>query len=129
VARPRRRLGRDRATGLLDWLKINRGSALWRTATAHLLAMLTASVVFLIAAVVGHGGYVDREVTGGALTLTLIGFALLTLGGWLGGTVVFVHGMRVVGEKDRPAMEAVKPDASSDVAADAPRQGADTSPR
>jgi uncharacterized membrane protein len=25
----------------------------------------------------------------------VVGFALLTLGGWLGGAVVFVHGMRV----------------------------------
>ena len=28
-------------------------------------------------------------------TLTLIGFVLLTVGGWLGGAIVFVHGMRV----------------------------------
>jgi uncharacterized membrane protein len=104
--------GPTAVTGLLDWLKIGRGSALWRTATAHLLAMLTASVVLLAAAIVGHGGYVDREVPDGALALTLIGFALLTLGGWLGGTVVFVHGMRVVNEKNVPASEAVKPDAS-----------------
>jgi hypothetical protein len=26
----------------------------------------------------------------------VIGFGLLTLGGWLGGAIVFVHGMRVV---------------------------------
>ena len=108
--------GPTAVTGLLDWLKISRGSALWRTATAHLLAMLTATVVFLAAAIVGHGGYVDREVTDGALALTLIGFALLTLGGWLGGTVVFVHGMRVVNERNAPASEAVKPDASDQAA-------------
>jgi uncharacterized membrane protein len=101
-------------TGLLDWLKISRGSALWRTTTAHLLAMVTASVVFLVAAIVGHGGYVDREVTSGGLVLTLLAFALLTLGGWLGGTVVFVHGMRVLNEHDRPALEAVTPDAAPD---------------
>lgn len=95
-------------TGLLDWLKISRGSALWRTARAHLLAMLTATVVFLATAIVGHGGYVDREVTGAALTLTLIGFAVLTLGGWLGGTVVFVHGVRVVNDKDVAASQGVK---------------------
>jgi uncharacterized membrane protein len=96
-------------TGLLDWLKIGRGSALWRTATAHLVAMVTATVLFFAAAIIGHGGYVDREVTGGALTLTLIGFAVLTLGGWLGGTVVFVHGVRVVNDKDVEAAEAVQP--------------------
>jgi uncharacterized membrane protein len=103
-------------TGLLDWLKIGRGSALWRTATAHLVAMVTATVVFLATAIVGHGGYVDREVTGRALTLTLLGFAVLTLGGWLGGTVVFVHGMRVVNNKDVSAAEAVAPAASADPA-------------
>jgi uncharacterized membrane protein len=101
-------------TGLLDWLKIRRGSAVWRTATAHLAAMLTATAVFLAAAVIGHGGYVDRELTAGALTLTLIGFAVLTLGGWLGGTVVFVHGMRVVNDKEVAASEAVKPARSAD---------------
>ncbi|MBD0349416.1 MAG: DUF2231 domain-containing protein [Thermoleophilia bacterium] len=110
-------------TGLLDWLKITRGTPLWRTATAHLLAMVTATVVFLVAAIVGHGGYVDREVTTGALLLTLAGFALLTLGGWLGGTVVFVHGMRVLGEKDRPTADAVRPDATNNSAGGAPQQG------
>ena len=116
-------------TGLLDWLKITLGSPLWRTATAHLLAMVAATVVFLVAAIMGHGDYVGREVTTAALLLTLAGFALLTLGGWLGGTVVFVHGMRVVGETDRPAIDAAKPDPSSkpdrssDGAGGAPREG------
>ena len=96
-------------TGLLDWLKISRGTPLWRTATAHLVAMVAATIVFLIAAVVGHGGYVEREVTAAALTLTLSAFALLTLGGWLGGTVVFVHGMRVLKELDQPARLAAAP--------------------
>ncbi len=110
-------------TGLLDWLKLTRGTPLWRTATAHLLAMVTATVVFLVAAIVGHSSYLDREVTTGALLLTLAGFALLTLGGWLGGTVVFVHGMRVLGEKDRPSTEAVRRDATNDGAGGAPQQG------
>jgi len=50
------------------------GSPLWRTATTHLLAMVTATVFFLLAAIFGHGGYVDGEVTGGSLILTLVGF-------------------------------------------------------
>ena len=96
-------------TGVLDWLKISRGTPLWRTATAHMVAMVTATVVFLVAAILGHGGYVDREVTTGALVLTLLGFAVLTLGGWLGGTVVYVHGMRVLNLVDEPAHRAVAP--------------------
>lgn len=96
-------------TGLVDWLGITRGSPLWRTATMHLLSMVTATVFFLVAAIVGHGGYVDGEVTSGALVLTIVGFAFLTLGGWLGGTVVFVHGMRVLNLVEEPARRAAAP--------------------
>ena len=96
-------------TGLVDWLGIARGTPLWRTATAHLLSMVTATVFFLVAAIVGHGGYVDGAVTSGAFVLTVVGFAFLTLGGWLGGTVVFVHGMRVLNLVDEPAVRAAAP--------------------
>jgi uncharacterized membrane protein len=96
-------------TGLVDWLGIARGTPLWRTATAHLLSMVTATVFFLVAAIVGHGGYVDGAVTSGAFVLTIVGFAFLTLGGWLGGTVVFVHGMRVLKLVDEPASRAAAP--------------------
>ena len=96
-------------TGLLDWLDLSRGTALWRTATLHLSAMVSAAVLFLIAAVLGHGDYVDRTVGGGALVLTLIGFGLLTLGGWLGGAVVFTHGMRVLSLVEEPTRRAVTP--------------------
>jgi uncharacterized membrane protein len=96
-------------TGLVDWLSIEWGSELWKTATTHMVAMLTATVVFLIAAVAGHGGYVDDAVTTGAFILTLVGFAVLTLGGWLGGAIVFVHGMRVLSLVEEPAQRAVSP--------------------
>jgi uncharacterized membrane protein len=96
-------------TGLVDWLSITWGSPLWRTATVHMFAMLTATVFFLLAAIFGHGGYVDGEVTTGSLILTLVGFGSLTLGGWLGGTVVFVHGMRVLNLVDEPTTRAAAP--------------------
>jgi hypothetical protein len=41
--------------------------------------------------------------------LTLIGFGFLTLGGWLGGAIVFVHGMRVLGLSNEPTRRAVSP--------------------
>jgi uncharacterized membrane protein len=96
-------------TGLADWLGITWGSPLWRTATSHLLAMVTATVFFLLAAIFGHDGYVEREVYGASLILTLIGFGCLTLGGWLGGTVVFVHGMRVLNLVDESSLRAAAP--------------------
>jgi len=96
-------------TGLLDWLTISRGTPLWRTATLHLTSMVTATVFLLLAAIVGHGDYVDRSVGGAGLVLTLIGFAFLTLGGWLGGAIVFTHGMRVLKLVDEPTRRAVVP--------------------
>lgn len=82
-------------TGFIDWIEIEWGSPTWKTATAHLTAMLAASGAFLASALVGHDGYTRGTVEAGAFVLTLIGFVLLTLGGWLGGSIVFVHGMRV----------------------------------
>ena len=96
-------------TGFVDWLSIAWGSPLWWTATFHLSAMLTATVSFGIAAAIGHSGYMRGDVTAGSFALTLVGFALLTVGGWLGGTVVFVHGMRVLNLVDEPPSEAITP--------------------
>jgi uncharacterized membrane protein len=96
-------------TGLADWLTIERGTPLFRTATSHMLAMLTASVLFLLAAIFGHGGYVDQRVPTGSFILTLLGFAALTAGGWLGGAITYVHGMRVLNLVDEPARKAAAP--------------------
>jgi uncharacterized membrane protein len=96
-------------TGLLDWLSITRGTEVWKTATLHLTAMLSATVFFALAAIFGHSSYSHANVSSGAFVLTLIGFALLTLGGWLGGAIVFVHGMRVLDLKNEPAGRAVSP--------------------
>ena len=99
-------------TGFVDWLEIEWGSELWKTATAHLSAMLAATGAFLAAVLVGHHGYTQGTVSGGAVALTLVGFVLLTTGGWLGGAVVFVHGMRVlnlVSERFERAAAPVEP--------------------
>jgi uncharacterized membrane protein len=81
--------------GLADWLLITWGSPLWKTATLHLTAMVTATVFFLLAAVFGHSCYTQHHITTGPFLLTLVGFGLLTTGGWLGGSIVFRYGMRV----------------------------------
>jgi uncharacterized membrane protein len=96
-------------TGLVDWLSITWGSELWKTATLHLTAMVSAAVLFLIAALVGHAGYTDQAVGSGAFVLTLAGFVLLTAGGWLGGAITYVHGMRVLSLPEEPATRAAAP--------------------
>lgn len=90
-------------TGLVEWLFIEWGSARWRTATAHMIAMVTAVVLFALAAWRQHPGYVHGRVTTAGLVLSLAGLAVLTLGGWLGGSMVFVHGMRVLGASGEQA--------------------------
>jgi uncharacterized membrane protein len=96
-------------TGLVDWLSLEWGSELWKTATLHLTAMVSATVFFGLAALLGHDSFKRGDVSAGPFVLTIVGFGLLTLGGWLGGTVVFVHGMRVLNLVREPADRAVSP--------------------
>ena len=96
-------------TGFADWLGIAWRSPLWWTATWHMLSMLTATAFFLIAAIVGHDSFNSGDVSAGPFILTVIGFALLTLGGTFGGSIVYVHGMRVLNLVDEPAKEALSP--------------------
>jgi uncharacterized membrane protein len=87
-------------TGFLDWVTIEWGSPRWRTATLHLSAMLVATTLFALAAWQDRSGYDHAEVTTAGVALAVAGFVALTAGGWLGGSVVFVHGMRVLGNDD-----------------------------
>jgi uncharacterized membrane protein len=96
-------------TGLADWLTLEWGSEIWKTATAHMLAMSSATVLFALAAIFGHTSYTHGDVGAAGFVLTLLGFALLTLGGWLGGAIVFVHGMRVLSLVQERAPRAAAP--------------------
>lgn len=96
-------------TGFFDWLTITWGTPLWRTATTHLAVMASATILFGLAAILGYDGYQRGEVPAGPLVLTLAGFVALTVGGWLGGTITFVHGMRVLNLVDEPARRAAAP--------------------
>jgi uncharacterized membrane protein len=96
-------------TGFVDWLQIERGTPLWRTATAHMIAMLIATAFFLVAIGAGYSDGMDGAVGDGAFLLTLIGFFVLTVGGWLGGAIVFTYGMRVLNLVEEPAHRSVSP--------------------
>jgi uncharacterized membrane protein len=96
-------------SGVADWLTISRGSGTWKTATAHALTMGTATVCFVLAILFGHACYVDGTISTGPFILTLIGFTFLTAGGWLGGAITYVHGMRVLNLADEPAKRTAAP--------------------
>jgi hypothetical protein len=71
--------------------------------------MVTATVFFLIAALVGHQGYRHGSVHTGPYVLTVIGFLSMAVGGWFGGAIVYVHGMRVLKRVEEPALGAASP--------------------
>jgi uncharacterized membrane protein len=96
-------------TGFFDWVALEWGSPRWRTATAHLTAMLTATVLFALAAWQDHSAYNAASVSGWGLALLVAGFVSLALGGWLGGSIVFVHGVRVLEQPDIPPRDAASP--------------------
>jgi uncharacterized membrane protein len=96
-------------TGFLDWLKISSGTPLWRTATLHAVTNAVASVFFVLAIGAGHDDYQNRAVHSSSLILTVVGFAVLTLGGTMGGSITYVHGMRVLNLVDEPTKKAVVP--------------------
>ena len=96
-------------TGFAEWLDIPGERRFGAPRPLHLTAMLSATVIFAIAAGSGHADYVDGVVGGGSLVLTLAGYVVLAAGGWLGGAIVFVHGMRVLSLVDEPAARAISP--------------------
>ena len=96
-------------SGLADWLSITWRSPLWWTATWHLFVMVSATIFFGLAALFGHDDWQAGNVSTGPFVLNVVGFGLLTLGGWLGGSIVFVHGMRVLNLVDEPSARAVAP--------------------
>src|SRR5205814_6219173 len=72
------------ATGFVDWLYLEWGSARWRTATLHLTAMLSAVTLFALAAWRQYPGYQHGDVTTGGLALSLAGLMVLVVGGGSG---------------------------------------------
>src|SRR2546423_6302505 len=97
------------STGFLDWLQISSGTPLWRTATLHALTNAAASVFFVLAIVFGHDDYTGGAISTGSLVLTCVGFALLAAGGTMGGSITYVHGMRVLNLVDEPTKRAIVP--------------------
>jgi uncharacterized membrane protein len=87
-------------TGFADWLRLEWGSPPWRTATLHLTAMLTAVALYAVAAWLQYDGYRHGDVETGTVIFSVAGVVALTAGGWLGGAIVFVHGVRVLPRDD-----------------------------
>src|SRR3954465_5466408 len=68
-------------TGFADWVRLEWGSPRWRTATQHLAAMVSAVVLFAVAAWLQHRGYQRGTVTTGGLAFAIAGPVAAPAGG------------------------------------------------
>ena len=96
-------------TGLLDWLDISKGTPMRTVATTHLIVMLAATAVFAATFIAQLDGYKDDQVETLGWVLGLVGEGLLAAGGYIGGTIVFVYGKRVLKRADVPVADALVP--------------------
>jgi uncharacterized membrane protein len=113
-------------TGLLDWLDLPKDTPTRTTATVHLLVMVSATVLFALTFVAQLDGYDDGNVKSLALLLGIAAEALLTAGGYIGGTMVFVYGVRVLKRPDVPVADALVPGRAERVPAAEPLHGAES---
>jgi uncharacterized membrane protein len=98
-------------TGLLDWLDLPKGTPLKTVATVHLATMVAATVAFGATWVAHLDGYDSGRVETQALVLGLVSEVLLAAGGFVGGTIVFVYGHRVLKRLETPPAKALRPGA------------------
>lgn len=90
-------------TGLIDWSGIQKGTPARRLASWHLFVMLTATVLFAITWLLQRPGYIHGTVKTSAWIVAIAAEMVLAIGGYIGGTIVFVYGQRVTDSSARPA--------------------------
>jgi uncharacterized membrane protein len=88
--------------GLMDLLRIPRGSRALKFGLTHMLLNLTVVALFIVNFFWRHGSYDDSaRVSVGQMVLSIVAIALLLVSGWLGGTLTYRYGVRVAAEADQ----------------------------
>lgn len=80
-----------------------------RIATVHLISMVAATVLFAATWLAQLDGYRDDHVQTLAVVLGVAAMVLLTAGGFLGGALAYVYGVRVLKQPDTPIADALMP--------------------
>ncbi len=101
-------------TGLLDWLRLDRQEPARRLGLIHLVAMVTTTLLFAATWIAQLDGYKDDVVKTPAWILGVASELLLTAGGYMGGTLVFVYGVRVLKRRETPVADALIPGRSNE---------------
>jgi uncharacterized membrane protein len=82
-------------TGLVDWWGMVPGSTKRRWATRHMLAQLAAAAIFVADFVLRWPDRARPEAALSWIVLGAVGVAVLSVGQYLGGALVYEMGMRV----------------------------------
>lgn len=90
-------------TGFWDWLKsTSPRTQAWRTANAHMAAMITVTLI-VVADIVGRIGQWDDGVTSGIVfALSAAATLLVSIGAVYGGSLVYDYGFNVETAGDSP---------------------------
>ena len=96
-------------TGLADWVRLPKQTPVRRVATIHLVAMVAATLLFAATWVAQLDGYRDGRVETLAVVLGAAAMGLLTAGGFLGGALAYVYGVRVLKQPHTPVADALIP--------------------
>lgn len=91
--------------GLLDLARIVERQAL-RIAYLHMLLMLITSLIFTLRLVVGLDQWQPRPPDPQSLSLDIFGLICLLLGAWLGGELVYQHGIGTAQQRDKQETHA-----------------------
>jgi uncharacterized membrane protein len=86
------------AVGLFDFSQLERGTKVHRIAVIHLVLNLSAIVLFGVSLAVRAAAGFD-EVSGVAVTLSVIALVGLGASGFLGGEMAYHYGVRVADEE------------------------------
>lgn len=84
--------------GFIDYSGIASGTPAKRTASIHMLLNLGAIVLFAVNYFV-RAASDHEEVSIAGLVLSVIGLAVITVSGWLGGKLAYHYGVRVADER------------------------------
>ncbi|HEY8291535.1 MAG TPA: DUF2231 domain-containing protein [Thermomicrobiales bacterium] len=90
-------------TGFAQLPEIPPGSPVWKTAMLHMSVQMIAGSIFLVSLLLRLRHVDDVHPPIAAVVCAVIGTGALFYGGWLGGHMVFSHGVGVEREDDAPA--------------------------
>jgi len=99
--------------GLMDLMRLPRGTAALRWGVTHMTLNLSAVALFAVDFLWRRSTYDEPPVLTGQLVLSAGALAVLSVSGWIGGMLAFRYGVRVAHETDQA--EAYVPGSSREV--------------